>query len=94
MSPTNNPNSASQVVIRCRVDRRLSCLKTPSGSMKNPPSAKKGFDYPLISSFRSNLVTLVSKARLIEFLPRWGESEMNFPLVIMTFLQHTCEPQG
>ncbi|KAM9334117.1 cilia- and flagella-associated protein 221 [Symphorus nematophorus] len=44
--------AARKVVIRCRMNHRLTCLKKLSDSMKNPPSAKKGFDYPVISSFR------------------------------------------
>lgn len=68
-----NPSSPLQVVIRCRMNQRLSCLKELSASMKKLPPAEKGFDCPLISSFRRNLLMLVTKACLIEFIPR-GEN--------------------
>jgi len=51
------PLSPQQVVIRCRMSRRRTCLRKPSDSRWNLPAAKKGFDYPTISSFRSNLIT-------------------------------------
>lgn len=39
--------SLSQVVVQCRMSRRLASLKTLADSIRNPPSALKGFDYPL-----------------------------------------------
>uniref|UniRef100_UPI003AAC5FD2 cilia- and flagella-associated protein 221 n=1 Tax=Centroberyx gerrardi TaxID=166262 RepID=UPI003AAC5FD2 len=41
--------AARKVVIRCRMNRRLACLKKLADGMKNPPTAQKGFDSLMIS---------------------------------------------
>lgn len=76
---TTPPDPLVQVVIQCRADQRLACLRKLAGGRKSAHSASKGFYHPLISSLRPNLIGLVGKARLIEFYCWRGEIEMNLP---------------
>lgn len=79
MLPYSKSFPLVQVVIQCRADRRLACLRKQAGGRKSALSASKGSYHPLISSLRPNLIRLVGKARLIEFNSWRGEIEMNLP---------------
>ncbi|XP_020507399.2 cilia- and flagella-associated protein 221 isoform X1 [Labrus bergylta] len=65
--------AARKVVIRCRMNCRLTSLKKLSDGLKSPPSAKKTFDNPVTSSFRNFSVwettcdQRVSPARVFPF---------------------------